>query len=160
MKRVLDNPITRALVVVAIVTLIVGGMVYARDILWPGKAQITIDVPEGEGDMTVMGVEVTRGTWDESAKTWTVSIPRGSMASLMVHVKNEGGDAATCYYYVSDANPAPGVTINSDVGDSSGWTTTGHVFGAGDSEWLTFQIRTTGDAEPGSLPEIQLKLGT
>ena len=159
MKKLFTKSFIRALILTVISALIIVGGIYAYETLWSGKAVITIENPGGAGALEVTDVSVSRGTWDESSKTWTVSIPRGSIESLRVNVTNSGGDAVTCHYYVSNANPVPGVTITSDSGSSSGWTSTGYVFGAGNSEWLTFQVRTSADAEPGTLPEIQLRLG-
>jgi hypothetical protein len=159
MKELFTRSFIRALIITVICALIIGGAIYAYETLWSGKAVITIEEPGGAGSLEATDVSVSRGTWDGSSKTWTVSIPRGSIESLMVNITNTGGDAVTCHYYVSNANPAPGVTITSDSGSSSGWTTTGYVFGAGNSEWLTFQVRTTADAQPGTLPEIELRVG-
>lgn len=159
MRELLGKPFIRALVITVVSALIIAGGVYAYETLWSGKGNITVEEPSGAGSLEVIDVSVTKGTWDESDKTWTVSIPRGAIASLMVHVTNTGGDAVTCHMYISDSNPAPGVTINSDLSSSAGWSTAGFDLAAGDSEWLTFQVRTTADAQPGTLSEIELRIG-
>jgi len=159
MRKIFNKSLARALIITIIAAVVIVGGIYAYETLWSGTGRLTIVSPTDGAVIEVTEVHVSTGTWDESTDTWTASLSRGGIESIVVRVTNTGGDVATIYYYVSDANPAPGVTINSDSGSDSGWTTTGYNLAAGKSQSLTFQVRVDADAEPGTLPEFQLRLG-
>ena len=159
MKQPLANPIIRALIVVAIVTLIVAGIAYAYETLWSGKAHITIEAPtsEGQGELEITSVEaLSNGTWDEALGIWTVSIARGESADLRVRFRNIGNDAVSYFPYIDNHElnvyVAPGVFMQT-TGDLS-------LLAAGEDGYIKYSVRAEADAEPGTLPEIRLEIRT
>lgn len=159
MKQLFASRTIRALIVVAIVTLIVGGIVYAYETLWSGKARITIEPPTGagQGELEITSVEALgNGTWDEALGIWTVSIARGESADLRVHFKNIGNDVVTYSPYIDNHElavyVAPGVFMQT-TGDLA-------LLAAGEDGYIRYSVRAEADAEPGTLPEIQLEIRT
>ena len=157
MKQLLANRIVRALIVVAIVTLIVVGIAYAYETLWSGKARITIEAPtsEGQGELEITSVEaLSNGTWDEALGLWTVSIARGESADLRVRFRNIGSDAVSYFPYIDNHElnvyVAPGVFMQT-TGDLS-------LLAAGEDGYIKYSVRAEADAEPGTLPEIRLEI--
>ena len=160
MRQLLTKSFVRALIITVVSGLIIVGGIYAYETLWSGKSHIIIEPPEGAGQLEVTNVEARHGTWDDSSKTWTVSIPRGGHGELDVTVTNVGGDATTCYMYISNIDPAPGVTLTAFLAcPHSGWSTSGYVLAAGESKTMEFVVWASADAQPGTLPEIELRMG-
>ncbi len=139
----------KALIAVIIVTLLLAVGVYAYQVLWSGKARITIEPPAGSAKLELTRIWADRGIWDGSTNTWTVSIPRGSNAALFVEFKNTGGDVASVGGYASNTNPASGVTVTPDSYEP---------IPAGGTNTIGFLILVSGSAVAGQLPEIQLEL--
>ena len=139
-----------ALIITVISALIIVGGVYAYDVFWSGKAVITIESPSGSGHLEIIQISTDKGTWNESAKTWTVSIPRGGSGSLNIELKNTGGDFVVVSCYVSNGNPASGVTVYPRDQEQ--------VLAAGAGTMIQFYVVASTDAQPGTLPEIELQI--
>lgn len=154
MRGLLKNSIIRALIITVISALIIVGAIYAYETLWSGKAHITIEAPSagGSGQLEVTDVTVSRGTWDDSTNTWTLSIPRGCQEDMFVAIKNTSGDFVTVNATVSDRNPAHGVSIYAGIPGGTG------VISADGYGTIHFYIIVDTDAESGTLPEVQLEI--
>jgi hypothetical protein len=165
MKKLFTRSFIRALIITVLSALIIVGGIYAFETLWSGKANITIEPPESEGQLEITGTRTedsgsgSYGTWDESTKTWTVSLPRGTWASIRLDIKNTGDDLVevqkcvdgTCYDTAHSVQIATGVRVNvSGACDIA----------AGETHPVIFEVRTESDAEPGTLPEVQLEIRT
>lgn len=167
MKGLFTKSFIRALIITAVAALIIVGGVYAYETLWSGKAAITIEPPTGEAQLEITGISTsdsgsgiyggTYGTWDEASKTWTVSLPRGTSATLRMSLKNTGGDIVEiqkcvgdiCFDAAHSVEVAPGVMIT-----VSGYNS----IAAGETGPVQFDIHAAADAEPGILPEVQLEI--
>jgi len=167
MEKLFTRSFVRAIIITVIAALTIVGGVYAYETLWSGKAHITIEPPAGEAQLEITGVTTsdsgsgiyggTYGTWDEASKTWTVSLPRGTWATLRMSFKNTGGDLVeiqkcvgdTCFDAAHSVDIAPGVMIT-----GSGYNS----IAAGETGPVQFDIHVAADAEPGTLPEIQLEI--
>lgn len=157
MKKLFTRSFIRALMITVISALIIAGGIYAYQTLWSGKAHITIEPPAGEGQLEVTGVTAgSNGSWDDVTNTWTVSIAKGESARLTVHLRNTDGDAVSYLPYIDNHElttyVAPGVYMQT-TGDLS-------LLAAGESGSIRYSVRAEADAEPGTLPEIQLEIRT
>jgi len=160
MKQLLANRITRVLIVVAIVTLIVVGIAYAYETFWSGKARITIEPPVdgATGEWELIDVTASDSTWDDATGTWAASVARGEWMgpTLTVQFKNTGGDVVTYKPYVNghelQTYVAPGVLIQT-TGDLS-------QLAAGETGYIRFRVSVEANAEPGTLPDIELEIRT
>lgn len=142
----------KILIIVAIASLAITGVVYAYDILWSGKADITIEPPNetnGSGQVEIKNVWVDLGTYDNSLNTWTVSIARGGNAALHVEIENNTGDAVMVGGYASNTNPISGVRV---------WPDGYEPIPAGETNTIGFLITVSTTAEAGKLPEVQLEI--
>jgi len=150
---------TKALIAVIIVTLLLGGIVYAYETIWSGKARITIEAPASAGQLEVTDIEARfNGTWDDSTDTWTVSIARGQGAQLKISLRNIGGDVATCYAYINGEQvSSPHTYIASGVYVSF-IPIPPIVLAANESGSIIYCVEAEADAEPGTLPEIDLEI--
>ena len=147
----------KILIIVAIVSLVSVSVVYAYDVLWSGKVKITIEPPSAEGgaDIQVTGIHVDKGSWDEATGRWMVSLKRGQMACMIVNLANTGSDIGQVSVSVngqSSYSPVLGVEIDA-INNSAG----GIPEGAEDW-WVSFAIDVSADAEPGTLPDINLEI--
>ena len=158
MKKIFTRSFVRALIITAVAAAVIVGGIYAYETLWSGQAVITIETPpeDAAGEWELVGVSVDRGTWDDATDTWTVTLARGEWigARLTVTFRNTGTDVVTFMPYVDgqdlSAWVAPGVNIQT-TGDLS-------QLPAGATGDINFSIGTTAEAEPGTLPPIQLEI--
>ena len=152
MKKLFTRSFIRALIITVVSALIIVGGIYAYQTLWSGKAHITIEPPtSSSAQIEITDIWADKGVYEDSTNTWTVSIPRGSDAALFVAMENTGGDAGMAGGYTSNTNPAPGVEVIPDSYEP---------IPAGGTNIIGFLIIVHTDAEPGTLPEIQLELRT
>jgi len=165
-KKWLCGNLLKALLVVLIVTLLVGGVVYAYQTIWSGKVRITIE-PAIKG--TAENIEVTKvvanqGTWNNETKTWTVSVLQGDAAYLVVYLTNTGPGNSICQLtpyidnkgYIDPRDDggskhiAPGVGIN--------WFGGATTLKGGTTDWIQFGLHAEINAQTGLLPEIGLEI--
>ena len=156
MKKLFGRSFVRALIITVISALVIVGGIYAYQTLWSGKAHITIEPPSGEGgaNIEVTSVHVHGGTWDDATKTWEVSLKRGEMADIIVRLINRGSDIGEVSVSVngrSSYNPAPGVEVHATNNSAGG-------IPEGAEGFVSFTIDVSANAEPGTLPEVQLEL--
>ena len=165
MKELFTRSFVRALIITVVSALIIVGGIYAYETLWSGKANITIEPPETEGELEIVGTRTedsgsgSYGTWDETTKTWTVSLPRGTYAAIRLDIENTGGDLVeiqkcvdgTCFDTADSVQIATGVRV----------TVSGACdIAVGETRPVYFEVRTESDAEAGTLPEVQLEIRT
>ena len=158
MKKLFTRSFVRALIITVVSALIIAGGIYAYETLWSGEAHITIEPPAGGGQLEVTGVTVDKGTWDDNSNTWTVSLLRGDEEYIHIWFKNNGGDAVVLYGEVNGSSdmriyPRDGVTIVNVYPDINKQT-----IPAGATDHVSFKIEVDADAEPGEVPEIELKI--
>jgi len=158
MKKLFTRSLVRALTITVISTLIIVGGTYAYETLWTGEAHITIEAPDGEGELEVTSVTVDKGTWNDSTNTWTVSLLRGDEVYIRIYLQNNGGDAVVVHGEVNGSSdlriyPRDGVTI---VNVYSSWTE--QTIPAGQTKHIAFKIEVDADAEPGEVPDVQLEI--
>jgi len=152
-KEIFAKPFVRAVLIAVVSAAIVAGGVYAYETLWSGRADIIIEPPTGEGHVVVTQVSVTAGSYSNDTGIWTVSIPRGGHADLIVYLRNDGGDAIVVNGAIdgeTDYYPADGVHI---------FTGSAETIAGGDTGDVVFRVFIEADAEPGELPAIQLEIG-
>jgi len=157
MKGLFTKSFIRALIITAVSALIIVGGIYAYETLWSGRANITIEPPstEGEGALEITGIEASlNSNWDEMTDSWAVSVGQAEMAELIFSFKNNGGDACRIVTYVDGEKRdykeiAPGVFFHG----------IDYPLAAGAEVTRAFIIEATLEAEPGTLPEIQLEIG-
>ena len=158
MKKLFGRSFVRALIITVVSALIIIGGIYAYETLWSGKAGITIEPTEGEGQLEVTQVSVDKGTWDESSKTWTVSLVRGEYASLNVLLENTGSDIVVIHGEVNGSvtisYPRDGVTVC--TGYQPHYDGIGIL--GGETGSVSFSISVDADAEAGGVPDVQLKV--
>ena len=147
--------LVKGLVITLIAALLFCGAVYAYQTFWSGKVNITIEPPSGEASVEISEVVVDKGTWDETTNTWTVSIARGEWVHLTIYLVNTGGDISEIHASIdgdetSNRYIAPGVRIQ--------YYGPGLTMAAGEEGYITFSIVAEAEAQPGTLPEIQLGL--
>lgn len=148
-----------ALIVVAVAALLFGGGVLAYNVLWSGKARITIETPpigiiNGEETEALQITEVRDpglGTFKDGV--WTASLIRGSSTSLYITVQNNGADYATVESFVNDKSGdveiAPGIIVT-----PSGVHTIAPTF----SYSVGFGIIVGEEAQPGTFPDVLLEI--
>ena len=152
MKKLFTRSFVRALIITAVSALIIAGGIYAYETLWSGKAGITIEPTEGEGQLEVIDVSVTKGTWNDGTNTWTVCLNKLDEEFLTVTVENTGSAAVRVDSSVSDRYPATGVLVKAlNLWDN---------VAAGATKDIMFGIYIGADASPGEVPEVQLELRT
>lgn len=160
------------LVTVIIAMLLFGGGALAYNVLWSGKASITIEAPtasiEGEAELALRVTEVSAvsgGTFDDGF--WTVSVKPGKTATLYITIENP----RTTYAIVEQL-------VNGELQGAFNWRLIdpegdkldivliagtpnmgdGHVILAGESKTIMYQIRTGRDAQPGVFPDVLLEI--
>jgi len=156
MKRLLTKSFIRALIITAVSASVIIGGIYAYETLWSGKAAITIEPPTGEAQWELEGVSADGGTWNAGTGTWTVSLQRAEWPGpgLIVSFRNNGNDAATFMPYIN------GQELSNWVATGVYIQTTGDLsqLPAGASGSIRFSVGATADAEPGTLPQVQLEI--
>jgi len=156
MKGLFTKSFIRALIITVVSALVIVGGIYAYEALWSGKANITIEPPstEGQGELEITDVEASpNGNWDETTDSWTVSIAQAEMAELIFTFVNNGGDACRIVTYIDGEKRdykeiAPGVFFHG----------IDYPLAAGAEVSRVFIIEATLEAEPGTIPEIQLEI--
>ena len=158
MKKLFTRSFVRALIITVVSAVIIVGGIYAYETFWSGEAHITLEPPASEGQLEVTGVSVDKGTWDDNSNTWTVSLLRGDEVYIRTYLKNNGGDAIAVYGEVNGSSdqrihPCDGVTVVNVYPYINKQT-----IPADATKHIAFKIEVDTDAEPGEVPEIQLKL--
>jgi hypothetical protein len=158
MRRLSTRSFIRALIITVVSALIIAGGIYAYETLWSGKVHITIEAPASEGQLEVTGVTVDKGTWDDNSDTWTVSLLRGDEVYIRTYLKNNGGDAIAVCGEVNGSSdqrihPCDGVTVVNVYPYINKQTTPADA-----TKHIAFKIEVDADAEPGEVPEIELKI--
>ncbi len=160
MKRLLSNQIIKAIIVVIIVSLVLGGFVYAYETYWTGKARISIFTPS---PTTPPDLEVTAwssdadGEWNRSSGTWTVTIFPGDTSHLQLSLENTGSSPISFRPYVG----------GEDIGGTGMFNYIPYVYiqatgdeylDAFESGTITFRVSAYRSAPPGDLPELKLEI--
>ncbi len=147
----------KAVIAAVVVALLLGVSVYAYETLWSGKARITVEPPGEPGELEVTEIKVYTGTWNESAKTWTVSLVRGEYTFLDVYLKNTGSEIAVVHGRVNGSlsfSPREGVTV--ETGYQPAYNGIGIM--GGQTGAVRFSVRAEVDAEAGDVPEVHLQV--
>ena len=158
MKRLLGNQIIKAIIVVIIATLVLGGLVLAYE-HWTGKARITIPAPN---PTTAPELEVTvaadaDGEWNSSSSTWTVTIFPGDTSHLKLLLENTGSSPISCRPYV-DGEDIGGVNMFQYYPYVYIQATGDEQLDAFESGSITFRVSAYSSAPPGDLPEFDFEL--
>jgi len=147
----------KALIVAAIIAALFGGIAYAYETLWSGKAVITIEEPPvgSEANVEIVDISCEKGTWDEATRIWTVSLKRGEDAYLMIDLKNTGNDVASVLSYIDGAKAtkqiAPGVAVYFGHGADL-------TIPAGGQNYVAFGVGADATAESGTFPHVSLEI--
>ena len=147
----------KAIIAAVVVTLVLSGAVYAYETLWSGATRITVEPPGDLGELEVTEIRVHTGTWNESTKTWTVSLVRGEYTFLDVYLKNTGSEIAVVSGRINGSlsfSPREGVSL------STGYQPAYNGIGimGGQTGAVRFSLSAEVDAEAGEVPEVQLQV--
>jgi len=156
MKRLLRNQVIKVIIAVIIVTLVLGGLVYAYQTVWSGKAQISITGPAPIPELEITGWSTDAdGEWNSSTNIWIAHIGPGDSTHLILSLENTGNSPISYKPYADGqeintiVNYAPYIFIQT-TGDKS--------LDAYESGSITFRVTAYPSAPPGDVPEIDLEL--
>lgn len=155
----MKRKLVKVLITVVIAALLIGGGVYAYNLIWSGTASITIvsPTPGPEFPLEVVSVRPTAGAFDDGV--WTLTLKRGQHAILYVDIKNPRSDVAVVQVTVNgewgeqQVYLAPGVRIAFAIGPEST-----KAIPAGETETVFWIVYAEATAESGTLSDVTLEI--